>query len=132
MEAIQGKDREILRALAQKQLEYAHSPKNDEILKKWQAQAEGRKESPTVRLLFSNFTHEVITPRMQCEGKEARDLEWQLLSTLVGRELFDDDTPISPTFDIRWDVRVSPLWHPAPYHPSQHEKRPGLPHRPCY
>lgn len=109
MEAIQGKDREILRALAQKQLEYAHSPKNDEILKKWQAQAEGRKESPTVRLLFSNFTHEVITPRMQCEGKEARDLEWQLLSTLVGRELFDDDTPISPTFDIRWDVRVSPF-----------------------
>lgn len=59
---IQGKDREILRALAQKQLEYAHSPKNDEILKKWKAQAEGRKESPTVRLLFSNFTHEVITP----------------------------------------------------------------------
>lgn len=106
---IQGKDREILRALAQKQLEYAHSPKNDEILKKWKAQAEGRKESPTVRLLFSNFTHEVITPRMQCEGKEARELEWDLLSTLVGRELFDDDTPISPTFDIRWDVSVSPF-----------------------
>lgn len=72
MEAITPRDREILRNLAKEQLEAAHSPKNAAILKKWQAQAEGRRESPTVRLLFSNFTHEVITPRMRCSGKSAR------------------------------------------------------------
>ena len=109
MEAITPRDREILRNLAKEQLEAAHSPKNAAILKKWQAQAEGRRESPTVRLLFSNFTHEVITPRMRCSGESARELEAALLSTMTGRVLFDDDTPISPTFDIRWDTWVKPF-----------------------
>jgi hypothetical protein len=77
------------------------------ILKKWRALGEGRRECPTVRLLFSNFTHEVITPRLQCEGNKARQIEGRLLSTLVGRELFDDDTPISPTFDIGWNTEMS-------------------------
>lgn len=106
---IDHKDRTRLRKLAQKQLEFACSPQNDIILKKWQALAEGRRETPTVRLLFSNFPNEVITPRLECTGKEAREIEWNLLQTLVGRELFDDDTPISPTFDIQWKTWVSPF-----------------------
>lgn len=109
MESISAADRRILRHRAQLQLEYAHAPENAVILKKWQAQAEGRRESPTVRLLFSNFTHEVITPRLQCEGAEARRIEARLLSTLVGRELFADDTPIAPTFDICWQTHVRPF-----------------------
>ncbi len=109
MEAISQHDREILRNLAQKQLEYANSPKNEEILKKWDALAHGRRETPTVRLLFSNFPHEVITPRLQCEGETARGVEYSLLNTLVGRELFDDDTPISPTFAVHWNTWVSPF-----------------------
>lgn len=107
--SILASDRERLRRLAEKQAAYAASPQNEAILKKWRAQAEGRRESPTVRLLFSNFPHEVITPRQQCQGEAARALEADLLSTLVGRELFDDDTPISPTFDIQWRCRVSPF-----------------------
>lgn len=102
-------DRQRLRVLAQKQLEYAHSPKNDEIMKKWNALAQGRRETPTVRLLFSNFVDEVITPRLCCQGEEARRLEAALLSTLVGRELFDDDTPIAPTFDVHWNTWAHPF-----------------------
>lgn len=109
MELISQSDRARLRELAHRQLEYANSPQNDEILAKWRALEAGRRESPTVRLLFSNFTHEVVTPRMKCEGKAARAMEWQLLSTLVGRELFDDDTPISPTYDVSWQTYVSPF-----------------------
>lgn len=109
MNSINKRDRERLRSLARKQLEYATSEKNDEILNKWNALAEGRREIPTVRLLFSNFSHEVIEPRLQCEGKEARNMERTLLATLVGRELFDDDTPISPTYDISWHTYVSPF-----------------------
>ncbi len=78
-------------------------------MRKWQAQAEGRRESPPVRLLFSNFRHEVITPRLRCEGEVAREIEAVLLDTLVGRELFGDDTPISPTFDVTWRTRVQPF-----------------------
>lgn len=109
MECMQEKDRQRLRSLAQKQLEYAHSPENDAILKKWEALAQGRRETPTVRLLFSNFEHEVITPRLQCVGETARKIEAGLLKTLVGRELFDDDTPVSPTFDVAWDTWASPF-----------------------
>ena len=109
MEHISGQDRQILRELAQKQLEFANSPRNDEILKQWDALANGRRENPTVRLLFSNFPNEVVYPRMRCQGERARELEEMLLSTMVGRELFDDDTPISPTFDIRWKTWVHPF-----------------------
>jgi len=106
---IAAQDREILRRRARIQLDYAIAPRNEIILKKWRAQAKGRREAPPVRLLFSNFRHEVITPRLQCEGEAARRIEAALLDTLVGRELFDDDTPIAPTFDLTWHTRVSPF-----------------------
>ena len=109
METISFRDREILRDRAKLQLEYANSPENEAILKKWRAQAEGRRETPTVRLLFSNFGHEVVTPRLQCEGKQARQIESSLLATLVGRELFDDDTPISPTYNVRLRAYSNPF-----------------------
>jgi hypothetical protein len=98
-----------LRSLAQLQLEYANSPQNDAILKKWEAQANGKREDPTVRLLFFGCRGEVIHSRLMCESAEARELESTLLSTLAGRELFDDDTPIAPNFHIAWDKQVSPF-----------------------
>ena len=106
---VQEKDRRRLRALACRQLEYANSAQNGVILKKWEALAAGRRESPTVRLLFSNFPDEVVTPWLTCEDEDARRLEASLLSTLVGRELFDDDTPISPTYDVRRCAWVEPF-----------------------
>ncbi|MBQ9854720.1 MAG: hypothetical protein IJO53_00895, partial [Clostridia bacterium] len=109
MEAIRDKDRRILRELAHKQLEFANCRKNEEILKKWDALAKGKRETPTVRLLFSNFEHEVVAPRLRCEGQTARSMEASIVRRLVGRELFDDDTPISPTYDIAWAVRVKPF-----------------------
>ena len=109
MENISVKDREILRELAHKQLEYANSLENEIILKKWEALGNGKRETPTVRLLFSNFRNEVITPRLRCEGEYARQIESKFLSTLVGRELFGDDTPIAPNFDIAWDAWAYPF-----------------------
>lgn len=106
---ISAKDRERLRELAKRQLEYANCPENDHILKKWKALGEGRRETPTVRLLFSNFEDEVIFPRLRCEGEETRAMEAEMLRTLVGRELFEDDTPISPTYDVAWETTVSPF-----------------------
>lgn len=97
---ISNKDREILREIAIRQAEFAHSEKNSEILEKWQALGRSERITPTVRLLFSNFTDEVIDKRLRCEGQEARGIERSLLSTLVGRELFDDDTPIPDTYNI--------------------------------
>ncbi len=112
MEAVSIKDREILRELATRKANLAHCKRNDEILAAWNNQARGVKDTPTVRLLFSNFTREVIYPRLRCEGKDARRLEAQLLSSMVGRELFDDDTPLSDTFEVRLFANVSPFGTP--------------------
>ncbi|MBQ2956177.1 MAG: hypothetical protein IJE08_06935 [Clostridia bacterium] len=109
MNMISAKDREILRERARIHLEYANSPENAAILRKWEALGQGRRETPTVRLLFSNFPNEVVEPRLKCEGEGARRIEARLLSALVGRELFDDDTPISPTYDIKWNTWVRPF-----------------------
>lgn len=109
MEIISARDREILRRRAKVQRDYANSPENEAILKKWRAQAAGRREAPTVRLLFANFRHEVITPRLQCEGEQARQVEAVLLGNLVGRELFDDDTPVSPAYHMTWRTHVRPF-----------------------
>ncbi len=109
MESISVRDREILRRRAALQREYAEHPKNEAILDKWRAQAEGRRHSPPIRLLFFGFAREVVAPRLQCEGEMARRIESSLLNTLVGRELFDDDTPISPTFQVGWHTYVHPF-----------------------
>lgn len=109
MEKISLKDREILREIAERKLKLAHCARNDEILEMWNKQAKGVRDTPTVRLLFSNFTNEVIGSRLRCEGKDARRLEWQLLSPIVGRELFDDDTPVSDRFDVNLFTTVSPF-----------------------
>ncbi len=109
MEQISLQDREILRELAKKKLAYANDPRNAEILKQWNALGDGKREAPTVRLLFSNFVAEAIVPRMRCTGDAARRLEDALLRSMTGRELFDDDTPVSPTYDIRIAARVKPF-----------------------
>ena len=109
MEKITQRDREILREIAGRKLAMATCAKNDEIVAKWKKQAAGVRDTPTVRLLFSNFRGEVIDSRLRCEGADARRLESQLLSSLVGRELFDDDTPLSTNFEIPIQEWASPF-----------------------
>ncbi len=102
-------DYERLRMLANKKLEYANSPKNDEIIKKWHDQAMGKRGIPTVRLLCSNFVNEMIYPYMQCQDEIARRLEFDLLFSISGRQLFDDDTPVADTFEVPLHMSVSPF-----------------------
>lgn len=109
MESLLRKDREILRELATRKLILSKSVRNDEILEMWKKQAKGVRDTPTVRLLFSNFRGEVITNRLRCEGTEARKLEAMLLSSMVGRELFDDDTPVSDRLEVNVFSRVQPF-----------------------
>ncbi|MFA6947644.1 MAG: hypothetical protein WCQ72_01545 [Eubacteriales bacterium] len=109
MSEMSQKDREIVRDLAKRQLELANSPKNAEILKKWYALGASKREAPTVRLLFSNFPNEVISPLMQCETDAGRNFEYALRCKLAGQELFGDDTPIPAYYAVGWPTWVSPF-----------------------
>ena len=109
MEVISAKDLGILREIAARKAALAHCTRNDEILAMWHKQAQGVRDTPTVRLLYSNFKDEVLNARLRCEGNDARALEARLLAPMVGRELFDDDTPISDTFDVNLITWASPF-----------------------
>ena len=109
MENVSLKDRAILRGLSERKVALAHCRRNDEILAMWHAQAKGVRDTPPVRLLFSNFPREVVTSRLRCEGEAARRLEARLLSSMVGRELFDDDTPISDRLEIPLSAGAYPF-----------------------
>ncbi|MBR3928922.1 MAG: hypothetical protein IKJ65_07985 [Clostridia bacterium] len=101
------RDKERLRELACKHMEYATNAENDRILNSWHALSRGKRETPTVRLLFSNFMDEVVDNRLVCENEQARSVERRLVSGLVGRELFNDDTPIAPYFPVSWSVNFT-------------------------
>lgn len=109
MEAVSQKDRERLRVLAACKVALASNQRNEEILEQWKALENGIKAKPTVRLLFSNFRDEVVNSRLVCEGKDARALEARLLSSMVGRELFDDDTPLSKNLEVALFASVTPF-----------------------
>lgn len=109
MENVSSRDRAILREIANRKLELVHSAENERILAQWKAQAAGRRESPIIRLLFCNMGDEVIAPRMRCEGETARRIEWSLLDSMAGRELFGDDTPLSPTFEVGLSTGAYPF-----------------------
>ena len=109
MQNITQRDRDIVRSLAQMQLETAASQKNQDILKKWHNLGQGKRETPTVRLLFSNFTNEVIAPLMQCETEFGQQIEFQLRYALGGQTIFEDDTPVAPFYQIGWNTGASPF-----------------------
>lgn len=109
METISKTDRELLRGLAKHQLELANSKENEKILKKWKFIEHCEIGEPTVRFLVSNFTNETITPRLKCEGANARDLEFSLLLSSAGRDLFNDDTPITGEFLVYQNIWATPF-----------------------
>jgi len=109
METISKKDRHILRELAKHHLELANSKENEKVLEKWKFIEQGKIGEPTVRFLVSNFTNETILPRLKCEGAKARDLEFSLLLSSAGRELFNDDTPIMGVFLVKQNLWVTPF-----------------------
>ncbi|MCL2833728.1 MAG: hypothetical protein FWD78_11210 [Treponema sp.] len=106
---ITGKDRERLRALANKQLEYAKSPATKNIIIKWQALAKGQRQEPIVRMSFGAYRDEIIYPRMICGGEFARRIEETLLANMAGRELFDDDSVTPDYYPKFWETSFN-LW----------------------
>lgn len=109
MKTVTKKDRDIIREIARKHLELSHSKENEKVLAKWKWIEQGKTGEPTVRFPVSNFTNETITPRLRCEGEEARNLEFQLLYSTAGRDLFDDDTPVTDEFPVQQNIWVTPF-----------------------
>jgi len=87
---ITQKERDYLRELAKKQLEYANTPANKTREAAWHAHNDLTAKNPIVTLEEWTFFKEVARP-LQCESPDARRLEDVLIKHLIGREDIDDD-----------------------------------------
>jgi len=90
------KEREYLRELAKKQLEYANTPENKLREKHWYAHNDLKTTSPIVTIEEWTFFHEVARPLL-CQSPEGQQIESQILGHIIGREDIDDDR-VTPDF----------------------------------
>ena len=111
---ISDKDKSRLRALAGKQSELANDEKNRQLYARWLAHGRGDiNGGPMVRIELDTFEPEILPPRMQCEGDEARVIERRLLRAMVNRELFDDDTLVPDRYQVGDRVSFVPFGLPV-------------------
>ncbi|MGI6172636.1 MAG: hypothetical protein ACOYI8_01915 [Christensenellales bacterium] len=91
--AISAKDLERLRTLAKKQRELSETPQMASLRRDWEAH--GRFEPntrPLVRIELWTFADDLLPQMLECEGEEARALEWMFLSNTINFDTFHDDT----------------------------------------
>jgi len=91
------KDKKRLLSLAEKQATIAASPDMKKLIKEWEAHGRFEKGSrPMVIIELGTFAGDIIPQLMECEGEQARNIEWGFLSRLVNHELFKDDSVVAP------------------------------------
>lgn len=102
-----GHDRQILRELAKRQIEYA----NLDIMKKrrsdWHKLNTGIRTQPLVVIDNTAFP-DIFVPDslLSCSTESARMIERQLLTWIRNHELIDDDKVIPDTYNIKKDVQI--------------------------
>lgn len=101
---ISPKDRVILRELAKKQLEYANVPSNIARKQYWYKHNALEGDVPPVHLDMWGLYHELVDPRLRCEGEFARIVEKELYKNFINQELFDDDRVTPDRFGWNYDT----------------------------
>ena len=104
MQAIPNKDKKRLRELAKQLLDVANSESMAETVRLWKTHNACRGERPMIRIELDTFADEIIPPLQECEGAEARELEWKLLSLYINPMLFGDDSVVRDFFPVQTSV----------------------------
>lgn len=107
---ITNKEKNRLLSLANQQVEIAHSPAMEQLRRDWEAHGRfdpaGR---PMLTIELWTFAEDLLPQMMECQEKEARDLEWMLLSNLVNHTLFGDDTLVKDYLPVEYDSWFVPF-----------------------
>lgn len=107
------KEREILRELAQQQLEAACSEKNRKRVELWKRHNDCRGERPLIHLEIDTFENELLPKRMRCETPLARELEFALYKNFLNFTVLDDDWVVPDYFPVAWRTYFQPFGHPV-------------------
>ena len=102
--SISEKDRQILRELAKKQLEFHHKEENQKRIEEWYRHNALLGDRPMIHLEAGTFQEEFLPGRLQCQGEFARQVEWKLYENFQNQELFDDDRVTPDFFQVNYDT----------------------------
>jgi hypothetical protein len=102
-----NRDREILRSLASRWMQWAGSPVMEERKRLWTALKDLRAERPMV--LFETWTLEeyVAETELECEDPLLRAVERQMRWTIRQAEEVGDDLVVEPCWRVGWEIRGS-------------------------
>ncbi len=92
-------EREYLRELAKKQLEYAMLPTTQQKIKRWYDHNRLKGEQPMVVMEVQSFWGEIL-PEMKCSDPKMREIERKLQQSITAHELIDDDRVIPDFFPV--------------------------------
>ncbi len=96
-------ERDYLRELAKKQLDYAMLPTTQEKIKRWYDHNNLKGEQPMVVMEVQSFWGEIL-PDLQCTDPKMRELELKLIRSLTAYELIDDDRVIPDFFPVEVSI----------------------------
>ena len=98
-------EKDYLRELAARQLEYANLPVMEEREKLWYAHNRLEGERPVIVMEYQTFESEIL-PQPRCVSPAAAEIEKTLLGQLVNHELINDDKVVPPYYAINWDIAI--------------------------
>lgn len=97
---ISVKDRTRLRELAKEMMEIANTPAMQKLNQEWIDHNMLKGQRPMVLIELGTFSGDVLPDMLQCEGDEARGIEWGMLEKLVTHKIFKDDTVIKDYYGV--------------------------------
>jgi len=100
MGTVSQNDRRILRTLAQRQAEIAHSPDMELLTKEWYRHNALQGGRPLFTIESWTFQQDIPLEAQQCESEFAQELERTLLTTLANHAFIPDDTVVAPVFKM--------------------------------
>jgi len=103
-----ARDREILRDLARHVAEIAELPIQEERRELWKKHNSLQQTRPLILVYPEGSWVELLTEKdLQCEGEEARRIEWTLRSRIYRHEYFQDDYVIEREWVVQKVIHKS-------------------------
>ncbi|MFW6189691.1 MAG: hypothetical protein ACOC7T_04580 [Planctomycetota bacterium] len=121
--SISSRDRTILRDLAKRMAEAAAGPVMAERRELWKRHNSLRPERPMILVFPEGSWRELLTDEdMDCEGEDARKMEWNLRSRLFYHRRLHDDTVIEDEWVVNKVVNNTGWGLEPKYRPSTEER----------
>lgn len=103
--SINQSERNYIRELSKKYLEYANLPVMEERKKLWYAHNVLKGSKPVIVMEYLTFEDDIL-PVSKCESKPAKEIERNLMSAIREFELINDDKVISPYYEMFWKISI--------------------------